>query len=140
MGNYLFFRPINLFAVLLITVILTSCGGSSGGGGGSGDASGDGNGGGSVITKTVTISWNANLESAVNSTGGGYKVYYSTTSGFAIGSAISVDVPYTSGSYAPTSTDISLEPGTYYFKIVAYSGINTDGSEPSDQISLAVSE
>ena len=136
MYNNLLFRYINLFLIILITVILTSCGGSSGGGGGSGDASGDA----IVNLKTVTISWNANLETAVNSTSGGYKVYYSTTSGFAIGSATSVDVPYTSGSYAPTSTDISLEPGTYYFKIVAYSGINRDGSEPSDQLSLTVSE
>ena len=136
MYNNLLFRYINLFLIFLITIILSSCGGSGGGGGGGGDATGDA----SDTSKTVTISWNANLESAVNSTSGGYKIYYSTVSGFAISSATSVDVPYVSGSYAPTSVDISLEPGTYYFKIIAYSAINTDGSEPSDQIALTVSE
>lgn len=73
----------------------------------------------------VTVNWTANKEKAVNSSGGGYKVYYSQTSGFNINTASFVNVPYVSGASAPTSTTIpGLLPGTWYIKIVAFSAIN----------------
>ena len=92
----------------------------------------------------ITVSWNANHEKAVNSAGGGYKVYYSTTSGFALGAATLINVPYVAGPTAPTTTTISsLAGGTYYFKIVAYSALvppagGTAASVPTSQFSISL--
>ncbi len=94
----------------------------------------------------VTVTWDANRESAVNSTGGGYRVYYSTSFGFNPGDAgvTEINVPYVSGNAAPTSTDISLPPGTYCFKVAAYSALTPPGgvggsvSEPSAEVSVRV--
>lgn len=97
---------------------------------------------GTSQVKTVTVSWEANREERVNSSGGGYLVYYSQTSGFALdGTGVTViDVPYASGSSAPTSTQIDLASGTYYFKVVAYSAFPAaaTSSEPSAQTSVTV--
>ena len=95
----------------------------------------------------VTVSWDANRETAVNSPGGGYKVYSSTISGFNISdSGVSVvDAPYVSGALAPTSASVPLVKGaTNYIRIAAYSALNppgsSDGSQSlaSNQISIAV--
>jgi major membrane immunogen (membrane-anchored lipoprotein) len=86
----------------------------------------------------VLISWSANRESSVNSPGGGYRVYYSTTPGFDISTANFVDVPYVSGPAAPTSTILIASSGTDYIKIVAYSTLNGTGSEPSQEISVVI--
>ena len=92
----------------------------------------------SIGPKNVQISWNANHEKTVNSAGGGYKVYYSTTQNFNLAGATLVNVPYSSGATAPTSIVIpSLGSGTYYIKVVAYSSINTTGSV-SQQTSVTV--
>ena len=85
----------------------------------------------------VQVSWTANREAAVNSAGGGYKVYYASTSGFSVPAPNVVDVPFVSGS-APTSTRLTLPSGTHYFKVVAYSGLNSAGSVPSTQMSITV--
>jgi len=79
---------------------------------------------------TVNISWSANPETAVNRSGGGYKVYYSSTSGFNLSDAdvTEIDVPYISGSTAPTSTQVQLLTGTYYIRIIAYSALNALGT------------
>ncbi|MFP4611187.1 MAG: hypothetical protein ACLFQT_09210 [Thiohalophilus sp.] len=115
------YLPIFLIPLALLTVLLAGCGG-------------DGGGGDSTPTEsTVAVSWDANRESGVNSSGGGYRVYHSTTSGFDIGSADFVDVPYVSGSSAPTSTELTLSSGTHYIKVVAYSALNPSGSAPSDE-------
>ena len=95
---------------------------------------------------TVQISWSTNPETAVNRGGGGYKVYYSSTSGFNLsdGDVTEIDVPYISGSTAPTSTQVQLLPGTYYIRIVAYSALNAPGtingssSTATSQITLIV--
>lgn len=116
--------------ILTLSLLISAC---FGGGGGSPAVS---------QSKTVTISWQANNETLVNSSGGGYRVYYSTQNGFDINnSAVQViDVPYSSGSQAPTSTSFTLTSGTYYVKIVAYSQF--DGSEtsssPSQQLTVVV--
>lgn len=93
-------------------------------------------------TKTVAISWDANNESQVNTTGGGYKVYYSQTSGFALtdNGVTEIDVPYVSGSAAPTSTQLQLSSGTYYIKVVAYSAFpaGQTTSEVSTETSIKV--
>lgn len=87
---------------------------------------------------TAQISWTANRETAVNTTGGGYKVYYSRQSGFSLASAQVVNVPYVSGTSAPTSTTLtSLASGTYYIKVVAYSTLaGNQVSAPSAQTSI----
>ena len=94
--------------------------------------SGCGGGGGDVPSITV-ISWDANREFSVNSPGGGYRVYYSTNPGFDISTANIVDVPFVSGPAAPTSIVIPLSSGTYYIKVVAYSTLNSAGSQPSQE-------
>ncbi len=79
------------------------------------------------------ISWDANREFSVNSPGGGYRVYYSTNPGFDISTANIVDVPFVSGPAAPTSIVIPLSSGIYYIKVVAYSTLNSAGSQPSQE-------
>ena len=87
----------------------------------------------------ITVSWDANRESAVNKTGGGYQVYFSKKQNFDISSAAFKDVPYESGSWSPVSTKLSLFPGTWYIKVVAYSSLG-DGfsSEPSDEQTITI--
>ncbi|MDY6933458.1 MAG: Ig-like domain-containing protein [Spirochaetota bacterium] len=89
----------------------------------------------------VRITWEANREKAVNSAGGGYKVYYSQTNDFDISGASSIDVPWVSGQ-TPTSITIpltSLSSGTWYIKVVAYSALGGGSvSEPSTQSSIVV--
>ncbi|MDZ7661832.1 hypothetical protein [Thiohalophilus sp.] len=93
-------------------------------------------GGGSNSTSTVVVNWDANRESGVNTTAGGYRVYYSTTAGFDIDSADFVDVPYESGDTAPTSTTLTLPSQTHYIKVVAYSALNPQGSAASEEIAV----
>jgi hypothetical protein len=90
------------------------------------------------------VSWTANRESAVNREGGGYRVYYSTQSNFDLSQTTYVDVPYVSGSSAPTSATVSgLDPGTYHIKVVAYSALDAGGasthlSNPSTDVSISL--
>lgn len=80
-------------------------------------------------TFKAKITWSANHESAVNRTGGGYKIYYSKTSGFSICSADYAKVSYSSGSSSPTQVTIcNLDATTYYFKVVAFSSLNAYGA------------
>jgi hypothetical protein len=99
------------------------------------------------VQSNVQVSWTANREKAVNQAGGGYKVYYCNNSGYDLTTATSstIDVPYVSGLSAPTTLVINnLYPGTYYFKVVAYSALNPPGgstgsvSTASSEFSLAV--
>lgn len=78
----------------------------------------------------IQISWDGNLETAVNRPGGGYKVYYSANSGFnpGDGGVIEIDVPYSSGVSAPTSIVLPLDPGIYYIRVAAYSALNPPGT------------
>jgi len=91
-------------------------------------------------SKITQISWTANKETAVNSAGGGYKVYYSQTAGFNVQTASFVNVPYQSGSATPNSVQLTnLTAGTWYFRVVAYSSLNGGSqSAPSAEISLVV--
>ena len=97
------------------------------------------------VISNIEVSWTANLETAVNSAGGGYIVYYSIHPGFSTSSAKSVNVPYVSGATAPTSVRIAtLTPETYYIRVVAYSALNPPGgstgstSAPSTEIAITV--
>ena len=94
----------------------------------------------------ILVSWDGNPETAVNRSGGGYKVYYSSNSGFNLsdGGVTEIDVPYSSGVSAPTSIIITLSPGVYYLRIAAYSTLNAPGSvggsasAASPQVTLTV--
>jgi len=102
----------NIFCFLLLfsLLALNSCGGC---------------GPNNVVTKKVAVSWAPNREALVNTTGGGYTIYYSTQSNVALNLATSVKVPYVSGASAPTSTVLELPSGAdYYFKVVAYSTLD----------------
>lgn len=102
------------FLLYFTLIFLTACGGGGGGGSSEPDPV--------SVTRTVTLNWTANKESRVNQNGGGYRVYYSSDSGFDINDAgvTQIDVPFVSGSNAPTSVALNLASGIYYFKIVAY--------------------
>lgn len=99
-----------------------------------------------VVSNSIQVSWDANPETAVNSTGGGYLVYYSSNSGFdpGDGGVTEIDVPYVSGASAPTSIVVPFDSGTYYLRIAAYSTVNPPGSAggsistASPQITLLV--
>jgi hypothetical protein len=97
-----------------------------------------GDGGGGVDTTTVQLDWTANREAAVNRADGGYRIYYSTVQGFALDEATMIDVPFQTGDQTPTSATLRLEPGTYYFRVAAYSDLNPDGSEASEEATLVV--
>lgn len=128
-------EKIRALALLCGLLLIAGCSGG-------GDSSG---GGGSTTAppapgapRTVVVSWGANHESAVNRAGGGYRVYYSTTPGFALGSGTLINVPYAGGTTAPTTTNLALTAGTYYFKVAAYSTLNAAGSAASAEIQVVV--
>lgn len=100
--------------------------------------SGGGIGGTRPVNATVQVSWAANREAAVNAAGGGYRVYYGKSPGFDITGASFVDVPYVSGSSAPTTASVTLSSGDNFVKIVAYSALNPTGSQPSAEILVSV--
>jgi hypothetical protein len=80
-------------------------------------------------TYNILVSWAANREKAVNSTGGGYKVYYSLSTPVNTSTASSVDVPYVTGATAPTSRTITgLSCGSWHFRVIAYSALHPSGS------------
>jgi hypothetical protein len=86
--------------------------------------------------RAVTITWTANRESGVNAAGGGYRVN--------VGGQPVIDVPFVSGSAAPTSTVARLPAGTYTVTVVAYAALDAQGgatgsvSGPSQSITVTV--
>lgn len=117
-------KRVSFYTLALSTLFIVSCGG----GGGNPPAGGAG----VPQTLNVTVSWAANKETKVNTTGGGYTVYYSQASGFNISDAgvSSITVPYAAGATSPTSTVISLSSGTYYIRVVAF-GLTLGTNHPS---------
>lgn len=95
-------------------------------------------GGARSVTASVQVSWDANREATVNMSGGGYRVYYGRTAGFALAGASFVDVPYVSGPTAPTTTMLTLSSGANFIKVVAYSALNPSGSQPSAETLVSV--
>jgi len=110
-------------ASFLFALVLAACSGGGGSGGGPRD---------------VEISWTPNRETAVNAPGGGYRVYYATTSGFDLAAASAVDVPYQGTAPTPTSAVINLPSGIHYIKVTAYSALNPSGSLASDESEVIV--
>jgi len=80
------------------------------------------------------VQWSPNREKAVNSAGGGYRVFYCKRQAFKItDSDVSMkDVPYVSGPQAPTFAEIDTGNETWYIRVTAYSSLNGGSqSEPS---------
>ena len=75
----------------------------------------------------VHVSWDANRESGVNSAGGGYRVYYSSTGSITAGTPF-VNIAFAAGT-TPTTADLTgLTPGNYTISVLAYSAANPTGS------------
>ena len=87
---------------------------------------------------SVTVNWAANREAAVNSVGGGYRVYYTQSSALSP-TAPSIDILYASGVAMPLTATISgLVAGSYNIYVVAYSALKTTGSTPSTVVTVNV--
>lgn len=128
-----------VFALSLL--FLLGCGGGGGGGtsvtGGAPAFTGT-----TPQTLNVTINWAANKELRVNQAGGGYTIYISQISGFAItdGGITTINVPWISGAQAPVSQVYTLSSGTYYVRVAAYTSfpVANTASKASPQISVNV--
>jgi len=117
-------KMLSVLTMILLVMFLASCGGVGGDG---------------EEYYEVTVSWDTNVESLVNSSGGGYKVYYSENSGFSIDDSDVKDVPYVSGDLSPTSTTLKLTEGNWYIKVVAYFSLSGGSTSlPSQQISITL--
>jgi hypothetical protein len=77
-----------------------------------------------ITSHQVTISWAANHEKGVNSTGGGYKVN--------VAGKPTVDVPF-SGATTPTSTELTLTTGSYAVTVSAYAALDANGGSTGSQ-------
>jgi hypothetical protein len=85
---------------------------------------------GAATKKNITVSWNRNHAKSVNTIGGGYRVYYSSSS-VINGSTSFIDVPYVSGEATPVTAKLpALSAGSYFVSVVAYSAKNPIGSSP----------
>lgn len=109
---------------------LAACGGGGGGTGGSAPPA--------TVLHSVILSWQANRESGVNSTGGGYLVSISGHSG-------PINVLFNAASgVTPTTTTTSLYTGTYTATVRAYAALDAQGggtgslSVPSASILIVV--
>jgi len=98
-------RGVFRYSVVLCSIALAACGG-----GGGGDS-------GRPQARTVTVAWDANRETGVNSAGGGYEV--------SITGLAPIDIPYAPG--APTSITKVLQPGTYLVTVRAYAALDPLG-------------
>jgi hypothetical protein len=72
-----------------------------------------------VTNHTVTLAWAPNHEKGVNATGGGYRV--------SISGQPTINVPYASGTSAPTSTVTTLQTGTYTVTVTAFAALDALG-------------
>lgn len=119
-------RCLHKTAVCGLLLVLLAAGLSACGGGGSS----------SPPARAVALAWQANRESGVNRAGGGYQV--------SISGQPTTDVPYTSGSAAPTSTTVMLQPGSYTVTVRAYAALDSQGgnagslSAPSQSLTVNV--
>lgn len=93
-----------------------------------------------IAAKKILLSWTASPEKPVNSSGGGYYVYVGDSPSMTENTAkLTFTVPYVSGTQAPTTKLIyGLKPGSYYFKVKAYSGLaNLSGTQATSSLSAA---
>jgi hypothetical protein len=107
---------------MAVVLVLGACGGGGAGGGGT---TSSGGAPGSGVPRSVTIAWDANRETGVNSPGGGYLV--------AISGRPTLTVAYALGAAAPTSTTVVLDPGTYAVTVRAYAALDPQGGNSGSQ-------
>ncbi len=87
----------------------------------------------------MTLSWNPSPETAVNRTGGGYRIYVTDAPGTALPIAARADVVFDPASgRTPTTAALQLTAGTWYVRVTAYSALNTAGSAPSAPLTVVV--
>lgn len=124
-------------ASVLVAFTLTACGGgttqslssSDGGGSSAPDNGGSGNGGGGSVSAQVTLQWVAPTTrtdggAIAMSEIGGYRIYYGPS---ANDTPNFVDVEdETASQYT-----ITLESGTYYFRVSAYDADGIEGPKTS---------
>lgn len=80
-------------------------------------------------SRNVLVTWQANREKSVNSTGGGYQVCYGITPAYQTSGSVCTSVPYASGATAPTNTTLSIPGGSAVFIYVfGFSALNTSGA------------
>ena len=86
----------------------------------------------------ISISWEPSGHSSVNQSGGGYRVYYSETLGFAPGDpgVTVVDVPYT-GSPVTSLKIAKPGNGTWYFRVQGYSDLGESVLSPETDLTIA---
>ena len=116
----------NRYAVGAVAAVLGSALAACGGGGGAPPP---------ATIHAVTLNWNAAHENGVNSPGGGYQV--------SISGQPTINVPYTSGPTAPTTTTTSLLTGVYTVTVLAYAALdatggNTGSLSPGQSITVTV--
>ncbi len=119
---------LNIGASVLVALSLGACGGGGGGGGGNSAPPPTT----PATMHTVTITWTANREAAVNSPGGGYKVN--------ISGQPQIDCPFSGFATpctSPTSVQVSLLTGAYTVTVVAYSALNAPGKIGSTSLPSA---
>jgi hypothetical protein len=73
----------------------------------------------SACARSVTLSWAANRESAVNRTGGGYEVQ--------VAGRPPVLVPFVSGPTSPTSVSVRLPSGAHTVSLRAFAALDAQG-------------
>ena len=123
------------FSVFIASTLVAACGG--GGGGGTNSVAPLPSLGPPGF-HSVTISWQPNHETGVNSAGGGYLVTVS-------GQPAAINVPYNAASgVTPTSTTLSLYTGIYSATVQAYATLDANGgatgstSAPSAPLTITV--
>jgi hypothetical protein len=104
-------RLVLLMLVLSVLLLIVSCGGG---------------GGGSAVpvkktSHSVTLNWEPNRETGVNSPNGGYLVSISTKP------TTTIDVPYVSGPTTTTTTNVVLDTGSYSVTVRAYAALDAQG-------------
>lgn len=110
--------------ILLATGAIVAC--DSGGGSGDGTSS---------IPEVCALTWNANKETAVNTTGGVYRIYYSSTPG-ATRSDPHIDVPYTQTSLTIASSEGTPYTCQSYYAVTAVPA--NPGAFPESSLSVEV--
>ncbi|MBI1860411.1 MAG: hypothetical protein HYR96_05790 [Deltaproteobacteria bacterium] len=92
-------------------------------------------------TLEAKLQWGPNREATVNRTGGGYRLFYQTNPNVDTANSPFIEVPFFSGSQAPSTLALGgLAAGTYYFKLVAFGSLKgvTNLSSESAEVSISL--
>jgi hypothetical protein len=88
-----------------------------------------------TAARDVRLDWDASHDTNVNAAGGGFRVQYGTSSD--LSGAVTVDLPYVSGSSPPLTTTLpSLGCGTWHVRVTAYSALSSSGGSTDLTVSV----